>query len=123
MTSAGVRRNTLRRLRRIGLVTVIIAIAGYVIWGRVESARLSRQIAEIERRGELVDLASSQKMPETEEQRRCARLYLEAAERAQERSKEEGYRFSSFDVDRTVAPRGPNAPRDAGIRVPLAVQH
>jgi hypothetical protein len=104
MTSAGVPGNTLRRLRRIGLVTVIIAIAGYVIWGRVESARLSRQIAEIERRGELVDLASSQKMPETEEQRRCAQLYLEAAERAQERSKEEGYRFSSFDVDRTVPP-------------------
>jgi hypothetical protein len=102
MTSAGVPKSTLRRLRRTCLVTLIIAIAGYVIWGRVESTHLSRQIAEIERRGELVDLASSQKMPETEEQRRCAQLYVEAAERAQERSKED--RFSSFDVDRTVPP-------------------
>ena len=72
----------MRRLRRIALVTVVIALASYVIWGRVESAQLARDITGIERRGEPIDFASVQRPPATEEQRRAARLYAEAADRA-----------------------------------------
>lgn len=107
----------MRRLRRIALVTVVIALASYVIWGRVESAQLARDITGIERRGEPIDFASVQRPPATEEQRRAARLYAEAADRALERNKEEGYRLADLDVDRTVPPVVDLAELEATYRI------
>jgi hypothetical protein len=78
----------------------LTAIAAYVIWGRVESHRLSRDVEAIRQRGEPIDLADWQKPPDTDERRRAARLYADAADRAQEKARDQGYRFSRLDVDR-----------------------
>lgn len=83
---------------------MLLAVAVYVIWGWVESARLSRVIAAIRQRGEPVNLDYRQKPPETQEQQTAARLYAEAADLAQERARDENYRFSRLDVDRAGPP-------------------
>jgi hypothetical protein len=104
------------RFGRITLATLALPLVAYVIWGRIESSRLSREIADIQRRGEPIDLASWEKRPQTEEQRRCAGLYAEAAARAQENTRDEGFRFLNYDVDSAVPPFADLAELEATFR-------
>jgi hypothetical protein len=93
----------LRRIRRALLAVFLLAIAGYAIWGRVESKGLGREIAAIEARGEPIT-TDTQPAQQTDDQRQAALLYATAAERVQEMGREGGFQSLLIDVDRVGAP-------------------
>jgi hypothetical protein len=93
-----------RRSGRVVLALLLLLVVTYLIWDRVEARGLARDIAEIKKRGEPIDLDERRTPPRTDEQRQAAHLYAAAAGRVREISDEDGYRFAGLDVDRVGAP-------------------
>jgi hypothetical protein len=89
----------LRLIRRILLGALLIALAAYVIWGFVESRRLSADIARIAARGEPTVLIDHGQAVLTDEQRDAARIYAAAIERIQEAPPDEAFQYRRLDVD------------------------
>jgi hypothetical protein len=94
----------MRRVGRIIVVTLLLAIAGYVIWGRVEAVRFSRAVAAIQARGEPVDYAYWYSRQTAAEHREAAALYAQAAELATEAESGQPYRAWQIDVDKPGGP-------------------
>lgn len=93
-----------RRIRRFVLFALLITIAVYVIWGRIEVWRLSRAVAAIQARGEPVDYSYWYARQVTAEQREAAALYARAADSATEAESGQQYRASQLDVDKPGGP-------------------
>jgi hypothetical protein len=90
-------------VRRIVFWSLLALAAVYLDLSIGASRGLARDIARIQERGEPIDVDAWRTSPTTDEQRRAAELYAAAVERSQETGREEGFRFSTIDVDR-VAP-------------------
>ena len=91
----------MKGILRVFLIAFVSALAGYVVWDRVETHRLASDIAAIAARGEPIDLSEPAAAPLTPEQQEAAQLYLEAAARAREISQQD-VRMSGLDVDGVV---------------------
>ena len=89
------------RIVRILLSGVAVALVGYVTWDRAEGYRLSRDVSAIAARGEPTDLSSLDRQLDAPEQQEAAQLYVEAALRAREMTRQDG-RLMRFDVDAVV---------------------
>jgi hypothetical protein len=89
----------LRLLRRILIGALLLGIAGYVVWDRVESRRLSADIAQIAARGEPTVPTDREAPALTGEQRDAARIYAAAVERMQEAPPDEASQYRRLDVD------------------------
>ena len=89
-------------VRRVVFWSLLALIAVYLDLSIGSSHGLSRDIERIQQRGEPIDVNAWRTSPTTDEQRRAAELYAAAGERSQEVGREEGYRFSSIDVDRVT---------------------
>jgi hypothetical protein len=90
------------RVGRFLFGAVLLSLAAYLIWDRIEAAALSREIAQIAQRGEPVHYGDGYPQPRTVEQREASRLYTQAAGLAQEQSAEDNHRASRIDVERPV---------------------
>jgi hypothetical protein len=69
------------RLRRVLAILILVAavpIAAFILWGRIEAARLSRALDAVEARGELLDSNRLEPVPATEDQRQASHDYAEA---------------------------------------------
>lgn len=97
-------RSVLSSVRRLLFWTLLLVVAGYVSWGRIEAWRLSRVIADIQARGEPVDYSYWYGKQVTAAQREAARLYAQAAGYAVEAESGQPYRASQIDVDLSSGP-------------------
>jgi hypothetical protein len=77
-----------RRLRRtlIVIVIVLLPVAAHAIWDQVEASRLAARIADLQRRGEPVNLLYQRDELPTEAERNAARFYAAAADLAKWRA-------------------------------------
>jgi len=71
-------RRSLRRPLAIVFCLLVSPIAAFVIWGRVEAARLNRALDALEARHEPLDVDKLDPRPSTEEQRQASHLYAQA---------------------------------------------
>jgi hypothetical protein len=68
----------LRRTLAILIVLMLLPVAAFVVWGRIESARVSGALDALEARGEPLDVNRLEPAPATDEQRQASRFYAEA---------------------------------------------
>lgn len=89
------------RVWRAVLIAVVSALAGYIVWDRIEVYRFHRDVREIAARGEPIDLSSAESAPSTAQEQEAAQLYAAAADRAREMV-ERDPRLMRFDVDAVI---------------------
>ena len=90
----------MRRFRRFLAFTLLLTIAAYVAWDRIEGWRLKRAIAAIEARGEPVYPGDGDPEPRTQEQHEASSLYRQAAALAIDPAADDNHRASRLDLDR-----------------------
>ena len=106
----------MRRFGRFVFFTLVLAIAGYVIWDQIEARGLRRDIAAIAARGEPVASHDPESAVLTTEQRDAARIYATAAERMADVARDERSRHLRLDVDNPATQPGPLAELEARYR-------
>jgi hypothetical protein len=74
------RRRPLRLRRTLAILIglVLVPLAAFIGWGRIEAARVSRALDAAESRGEPLDVNHLWRVPTTEEQRQASHYYAEA---------------------------------------------
>jgi hypothetical protein len=88
-----------RRRLLILVVILLVPVAIHAIWDQAESTLLARDIADIARRGEPVDVIARRLRPATPEQGRAAGLYAAAADLARWQARDDGYDMTRKDVE------------------------
>jgi hypothetical protein len=79
---------------------LLLLVATYLVWDRIEARELARDIAAIAARGEPVHVGDGYPQPRTPEQREASSLYAQAAALAQEQGAEDNHRASRLDLDK-----------------------
>jgi hypothetical protein len=88
------------RVRRLLFRFLLLLVAAYVAWDRIEARRFANDVAAIAARGEPVHYDAAFPQPATAQQREAAMLYARAAEAARDRAAEDNHRASRLDVDK-----------------------